>query len=158
MSRATVRAAVAAWFAPPNVAKLNRVDVAKTRNFKSQTLYSGTDRYGVTAYVRIETVREERITAPAVAGKKRLDYDVALVFLFRSKARAALDAMSDLDTFIEALKTRLRADPRLGQADTVIWQAGQQLLEVITDDEQYDATQQVTWGALRFDVTEWITA
>ena len=49
------------------------------------------------------------------AGWKRLDYDVAIVFLYKSQLRDSEAAMDGYDTFVEAIKARLRADPRLGQ-------------------------------------------
>lgn len=159
MSRATVRKAVRDWFDTPDIPLLGTVRASKPSPTWPATDFSYTDGQSIgAAYVYIERVQESRVTMPAVTGWKRLDYDVALVILFRSTLKDTDAATDDLDLLIEQVKSRLRKDLRLGQAPNVIWQAGVTLVEDISDETKYSNQVNETWCAVRFDVTEMIPA
>jgi hypothetical protein len=162
VSRATVRAAVAAWFAPPNVAGLNTLYSAMPKQAMPQAfrvnLAPGTPS-GAVAVVDIERDDEVRIALGGItSGKKEITYTLALDLFMQSIRLHGEDAMSDFDTLIENVKARLRADRQIGTGGT-IFRAGETLLQ-----GEYGVPQTVRggavemWGRVRFECVEIINA
>jgi hypothetical protein len=157
MSQATIRATVKARFdgdATLQAAGLLSVHSAKPRNWNPTEWRSDTLKTTAVGYVWIEENEELR----AATGKKYIRYIVALVFLVRSNDTTAEEMADGIDTITDAIKARVRLDSHLGVADTVVFAAGQQLLMSGIDDLQHEAAESETWGVVRFDVSEWLTA
>lgn len=158
MSRATVRTAVKAWLDAPNVPLLNSVHRAKPRNWSAADfVFEAGTPASAAAYVHIERNSDER----AALGKRFLDYDVALVYEYRSRftgPTSGEDGMDVLDTFVENVKARLRLKVPGPLGGGSIFQCAERLLEDEADLPQDEAVQQSVWGVVRFDVSEWITA
>ena len=81
-------------------------------------------------FVHIDNSVEERITLPAYTGTKGVDYTVGLVFLYKYFRPTTIgggvspDAYVDgLDTLIDAIKTKIRADQN-GGSPANIFQMG----------------------------------
>lgn len=167
MSRATMRAGVAAFFNTPAIAGLTTVYTSQPKSM-SQFAKNDGDRSGMLAYVFIEAEREHRkAMGGATGGKKRIVYDVGLVCLFRHNgvdpsetADGAVQAMDDYDSTVELIKQRLRSDRTLGG---VAFSAGegaelmQDDIEIVSDlPTQVDGGALTIWSVVRFRTTEWI--
>lgn len=134
MASADVRAAVYAYFAPPAVDILNTL-------YKAEPIYApGTAwqldsgvGFGAMGYLHISDESEARAAfGGATGGIKSITYNVALVLLYRyvitsNNTDDGPDSWTDgLDTLIDNVKARLRADRTLGTGDSgVVWQAGE---------------------------------
>lgn len=155
MSRATVRTAIREYFDGGVVPGLLHVRPARPKgwpvpnDFRSATLKSL-----ASGYVYIESVTEQR----EATGKKSLEYIAGLRLLYRSRKTDAEAAMDDFDTLIDAIKAHLRADPRLGTTDGSIFQAGEHVIEDLSDDSKDEALLQSVEAVVRFDVSEWLNA
>lgn len=96
----------------------------------------------------------------ATNGWKRVDYGVVIQIYHHSLQRDSRDAMTDFDTMVDAIKTRLRSDHRFGDTTgTLVWQGAEPIInasygEPSTTNE--GATE--TYAELQFDVTEMIQA
>lgn len=160
MSRATVRAAVAAFFAPPAVPGLNRVytsmpkrvEGTNFRNMQPSGTYSG-----AVAIINIESESETRRSIGGEhSGWKRVSYTVALDIYTHSVHQLAEDAMADFDTVVDGVKAHLRSDRRLEDYPQ-IFEAG----EIFLDGEYgeprvlQDGSTEI-WGTVRFEVSEFI--
>ena len=105
--RAVIRDAVATWFAPPNVAGLNKVFTGMPKEIVEQEFFTsvaaGTPSAAI-AYVDITNDKEERIAT----GYKRLTASTWLVVKFMSNRDKSEDAIADHDALVDAIKARLR--------------------------------------------------
>jgi hypothetical protein len=126
MSTATVRAAVAAWFA--GTPGFGRVWKGQPKVQVPADFDSGSGTLVPTAYVHMDNRVETRIAGPAGAGIKQVTHTVGLVVTVRwwltpdggqDEWTAAVDAATD------AVVDRLRADHNLGTAGEVVWLAGE---------------------------------
>lgn len=167
MSRASVRSAVTAFFAPPAVAGLNNVFRSEPRLVQGQQFFAGQPAgvgSGAIGIVFIEAEREQRrAIGGATSGKKRVDYEVGLIVKFRSNKTSGQTAMDDYDIIIDGIKTKLRSDRTLGSA--LIFSAGEggeqgvPDIEVISDLPKKDEGNLITvWGVVKFKCCEWLTA
>lgn len=91
--------------------------------------FAGAATSGAVGYVHISDRQETRITFPqGGGGQKQVRYTVGLVVMYRylipTEPETPADWVGDLDTMLDALVDRLRADPTLG-APGVIFQAGE---------------------------------
>lgn len=124
MSAATVRAQMQAFLATPGIAGIGRM-------YNSQPWYASGEQWklgdngghGTVCWPWISDESEERIGFPAETGQKRITYKVRIVVLYQYliPPQLALGQAEDawqgpLDDIIEALKTRLRSDPKAGTA------------------------------------------
>jgi hypothetical protein len=169
VSRAEVRAAVATFFAPPNVVGLNKVFQAEPRLVQGQDFFAGVAAgtgYGAVGIVHIESERESRRAfGGATSGKKRIDYEVALIVKYRSDLVATTDinTIGAYDALIENIKTRLRSDRTLG-SPTTIFQAGEgdtlggPDIEILSDLPKKEGNIVHIWTAIRFKVVQFITS
>lgn len=153
MSRATVRAGVAAWIAPPNVAGVGRVFTSFPKMmFGPDFIPAGAvgQTSGACLVVFISREVETRV---ALGGKKRVDYVVELHVFHRSVDPDSTVAMASFDTLVEALKTRLRSDHTLGGT---IWEAGELSLTGEYGEPALNVDVTETWGSLSFSAVEWL--
>lgn len=161
MSRATVRSAVATYFAPPTVPGLNKVFTAMPKRIEGTWFRYGQPAgtwSGAVAVVHIESEDEERIAIGGEhSGKKWVHYSVALDIYSHSVQRHSEDAMADFDTVIDGVKAALRADRRLNDYP-VIFEAGERLLagEYGEPVVNADGSTEI-WGRVRFEVSEVLT-
>lgn len=166
MGYATVRAASAAYMTGNVIPGLNVVHSAKPLAWPHDDwvwdpVATGRD-WIANGFVHVERDVELR----AATGKRFVDYDVALVLRFQTRRTgptAGEDAQDDYDALIDAVKARLRVKTAgmgpLGLADqSTLWQAAERLLEAEHDLPRDDPIDNETWGVVRFDVSEWITA
>ena len=168
MSRATVRAAIAAWFAPPNVAFVGYIYRAQPKielpvlNKNTLTVGSPSSASGV---VWIAKEREMRIAAGGpTGGYKHILYDCSLVLHFNSVHPQLESAMDDFDVMIESVKERLRAGRAtvLGTStgSAPLFNVGEDAPGIDIDYDMPTLVQNVTyiWAALSFGVEEIIYA
>lgn len=164
MSRATIRAALAAWLAPPNVAGINTVYRAMPRIIPGQAFFpaiaAGTGM-GCVAMINIVAEAEARkAIGGANSGWKRVDYVVEIQLFFRSNKPAALnsdgalEAMDAFDAIVNALKVRIRADRTANSS--AVWQWGEAELSGRYGEMKETPQGLEQWAAIRTAVTEWI--
>lgn len=162
MSRQTVRAAVASYFAAPAVSGLNKVFTSMPKRIEGTWFRYGQPagtKTGAVAFVHLVSENEERRSIGGEhAGQKWVHYEVELQIYCHSIQAHSEDAMADFDTVIDNVKALLRADRRLDDYP-VIFEAGEKYL-----DGQYgepkvlgDGATEI-WGAVRFEVSEFIIA
>ena len=161
MSRATVRAAVAEFFAPPAVPGLNKVFTAMPKRVEGTWFRYGQPAgtlSGMVAVVHIESEDEERIAIGGEhGGKKWVHYTVALDLYSHSVHRHAEDAMNDFDAVVDGVKDRLRSDRRLNDWP-VIFEAGERQLSGEYGEPVVNADGSTEiWGRVRFEVSEVLT-
>lgn len=160
MSRAVIRAALAAYIAPPNIAGLNKVYTSQPKIIQGPEFFQpGLTGFasGAVASVFIEReVELRKALGGATSGKKRINYDIAILIQFRSTKPRSEDAMDDYDALIERLKVRIRTDRTLGSPS--IFQAGEAELEVISDLPKLSNDETMIFSALRMDIAEFITS
>lgn len=161
MSRAEVRSAVANFFAPPAVAGLNTVYRSEPKIIQGQDFFAGAAAgigTGAVGVVHIERESEQRrALGGATSGKKRIDYDVAMIIRFRSDLVSGTAAMDAYDTMIDGIKTRLRSDRQLNAAGTIFsaGEAGEQGgsdIEIISDLPVKEGQVVHIWTACRLPI------
>lgn len=129
MSRQAVRRAVQKYIVDALIEDLNAVNLAPIGIDDPETFLADGKNYGCTSYLWIESDTEVTLTAgagpPAPAGWRMVRYNMALIFdWFALGVATDDDEWSDkLDVMIEAVKTLIRNDPKLGNAE-VIFAAG----------------------------------
>jgi len=160
MSRQTVRTAVAAWFAPPNVAGLNTLYTAKPKLIPSTDFRRGQPagtRTGSVGVVSIIGQAEQRVAlGGAFSGWKTVQYVVEIELYCHSNAQRAEDAQDDFDATFDAMIARLRADRTLGSS---VWEAGEEVLEgTFGEPAVVSGSATERWAALRFVVIEQVQA
>lgn len=163
MSRASVRAAVANWFAAPAILGLNKVSTSQPKlAYPSEAFFGPNDPSGAVGFVFIEREEEmRRALGGPHGGTKELIYEVGLVIEFRSTHPLAEDAMDDYDSIIDLIKVRLRSDRTLGGQ---VFSAGEgnvlngRDIEVLSDLPQIMDDTTHIWSAVRFHVLDFITS
>jgi hypothetical protein len=128
VGRASVRAAIAAYFTPATVAGLSTTYAARPKLIPEQAfnlaLNGGS---GAVLIVHLTTDDEHRVAVGgATSGWKFNVHDVALEIKFQSVKADAVVAQADHDALIDALMVRFRADRTLGTGGVPIWQAGEE--------------------------------
>ena len=165
MSRATVRAAIAAWLAPPAVAGINTVYSDLPALIPGEAFFAGSvgATSGCVAALHIAGENESRkALGGATSGKKRVDYRLEVRLFYRSivvpaaGGDAGLIAGAEFDAIVEALKARIRADRTAGSA--AVWQWGETDLSVDSGELTQSAAGLELWAAVYTEVTEWITS
>jgi hypothetical protein len=162
MSRQTVRSAVVNYFAPPRVNGLNKVFSSMPKRIEGGWFRYGQPAgtpSGAVAIVQIVSESEERIAIGGEHdGKKWVHYDVQLELYQHSVRAHSEDAMADFDVLVDNVKDALRADRRLSDYP-VIFEAGEKYLlgEYGEPKVLGDGSTEI-WGAVRFEVSEVISA
>jgi hypothetical protein len=161
MGRATVRQAVAAYFAPPACGLLNRVFTAQPKRIEGSWFRYGQPagtQSGAVGVVQIVREDEERIAIGGEHyGQKWVHYEVELQLFLHSIRTHSEDAMGDFDTLVDNVKAQLRADRRLNDYP-VVFEAGERLLAGEYGEPRVlsDGSTEI-WGAIRFEVSEVVT-
>ena len=168
MSSATVRRAVADWFASPAVQGLQRVWAAQPwYGSDREYMASVNGGWGAVGYVHLTEQSETRIAlGGATGGTKEVTYRVGLVVLFKwnipqGAPVAGTDEsayVTQLDQLLDDVVARLRSDRTLGGA---VWQAGENPNDVkITRDlpKRMGNTAILAWQVVEFDVVEMVAA
>jgi hypothetical protein len=162
MSRATIRSAVATYFAAPSVSGLNKVFTAHPKRIEGTWFRygqpAGTKSGAVGIVSLISEDEERRATGGATSGKKWVHYRVRLEVYLHSVQKHSEDAMADFDTVIDNIKAKLRADRYLNQAPDVVFEAGEKYLQGEYGEPRTlnDGSVEI-WGAVEFEVSEWLT-
>lgn len=161
MSRATVRAAVQAFFKPTAVAGLNAVYTTFPKRIPGGDFRAGQPagtRSGAVGVVHIITEREERIAiGGAKSGKKWVHYTVELQVYCHSIETHAEAAMDFFDSVIDGVKAHLRSDRWINDYP-VVFEAGERELSGYYGEPRVlnDGASEI-WGAVRFEVSEILT-
>ena len=159
--RTGVRATLAAFISNPPIATLNQTFTSfpKRINYQVNSTPGELSRAAVVVFIAAET--ETRLAmGGATNGWKRVDYTVILQVYQHSLVRNAEDAMTDFDTLIDNIKTRLRSDHNFGDpTGNLVWQGAEPIInarygEPATSKE--GATE--TFAEVEFVVTEMIQA
>ena len=173
MSRATVRAAIAAFLSGANITGLSKVYAAKPTFFSGEQLNLGADGGSAAwAWLELGDSSETRWTVPAQypgqsgAGDKGVHYDVAVFVDYQytipqqTTSVVSPDAwVTAEDAILQALKDRIHSDPQLG-APTLILAAAQEnnALRVSPDNPRLESGKVLSLHAIEFRVTEVIEA
>jgi len=161
MSRATVRAAVQAFFAPPAVIGLNNCYTSFPKRIPGTDFRLGQPagtKSGAVGVVQIVSEREERIAIGGpTSGKKWVHYTVELDVFCHSIETHAETAMGFFDSVIDGVKARLRSDRWLDDYP-VIFEAGERSLIGLYGEPKVlaDGSSEI-WGAVQFEVSEVLT-
>jgi hypothetical protein len=159
--RTGVRATLYNFLISPPISTLNQVfkSFPKRINYQVGSTAGQLSRAAVVIYIAAEN--ETRLAiGGATSGWKRVDYTIILQVYQHSLQRNSEDAMTDFDTLIDNIKTRLRSDHRFGDTTgTLVWQGAEPRIttrygEPATSNE--GATE--TFAEIEFDATEMIQA
>jgi len=162
VSRATIRAAVAGFFAPTAVVGLNAVYTSFPKRIPGGQFRLGQPagtKSGSVAVVNIVSEREERIAiGGATSGKKWVHYTIELQVYCHSIETHSEAAMDFFDTVIDGVKTRLRSDRWLNNYP-VIFEAGERELNGYYGEPKTlaDGATEI-WGGISFEVSEVLTS
>lgn len=160
MSSRTVRQAVRDYLAP--TAGVTNAFKDQPHYVSNEAWYTEEGEHGTVIYVHLDTETETRlvITGFPDAGQQ-ITYSVGVVVLYEylipNDETSPDNWVDGLDDVIDALKARLRADPRLGTGpDGVIWSAAQEpsTLTISRDLPRKDGIFVRSWNVLQFKVTE----
>ena len=159
--RTGVRATLYTFLTTPQITNLNQVFTSfpKRINFQVGSQAGQMSRAAVVIFIQSEN--ETRLAiGGATNGWKRVDYSVILQVYMLSQHRNTEDVMTDFDTLIDNIKTRLRSNHNFGDSTgTLVWQGAEPIIngsygEPATNQE--GATE--IFAELQFDVTEMIQA
>jgi len=159
--RTGVRATLATFLTTPQIATLNQVFTSfpKRINFQVNSTAGQLSRAAVVVFIQSEN--ETRLAiGGATNGWKRVDYSIILQIFHHSLQRNAEDAMTDFDTLVDNIKTRLRSDHRFGDSTgTLVWQGAEPIINATYGEPSTVAEGATeTYAELQFDVTEMIQA
>lgn len=164
MSYDTVRTAMQAWLAPPNVPGLNVVyaaqpPIAGGAQYGIDTFNLGNGQgSGAFAFLHIFDTSETRIAiGGATSGIKHVEYQVGVVFPFIAVNPTGDDSyIAAWDQVADGLKARIRAGRTLGQTGLTIWQAGEGVndLRIQSDLPVKDGSAVHIWSVLEVTVIE----
>jgi hypothetical protein len=159
--RTGVRATLASFLTTPQITTLNQVFTSfpKRINFQVNSVAGQLSRCAVVVFIQSEN--ETRLAiGGATNGWKRVDYSIVLQVFHHSLQRNAEDAMTDFDTLVDNIKTRLRSDHRFGDSTgTLVWQGAEPIINATYGEPATVAEGATeTYAELQFDVTEMIQA
>ena len=159
--RTGVRATLATFLTTPQIATLNQVFTSfpKRINFQVNSIAGQLSRAALVVFIQSEN--ETRLAiGGATNGWKRVDYSIVLQIFHHSLQRNAEDAMTDFDTLVDNIKTRLRSDHRFGDSTgTLVWQGAEPVINATYGEPSTVAEGATeTYAELQFDVTEMIQA
>ena len=159
--RTGVRATLASFLTTPQITTLNQVFTSfpKRINFQVNSVAGQLSRAALVVFIQSEN--ETRLAiGGATNGWKRVDYSIVLQVFHHSLQRNAEDAMTDFDTLVDNIKTRLRSDHNFGDATgTLVWQGAEPIINATYGEPATVAEGATeTYAELQFDVTEMIQA
>ena len=159
--RVGVRATLASFLTTPQITTLNQVFTSfpKRINFQVNSTAGQLSRAAVVVFIQAEN--ETRLAiGGATSGWKRVDYSIVLQVFHHSLQRNAEDSMSDFDTLIDNIKTRLRSNHNFGDATgTLVWQGAEPVINATYGEPSTVAEGATeTYAEIQFDVTEMIQA
>ena len=159
--RTGVRATLASFLTTPQIVTLNQVFTSfpKRINFQVNSVAGQLSRAALVVFIQSEN--ETRLAiGGATNGWKRVDYSIVLQIFHHSLNRNAEDAMTDFDTLVDNIKTRLRSDHNFGDATgTLVWQGAEPIINATYGEPATVAEGATeTYAELQFDVTEMIQA
>ena len=159
--RTGVRATLASFLTTPQIVTLNQVFTSfpKRINFQVNSVAGQLSRAALVVFIQSEN--ETRLAiGGATNGWKRVDYSIVLQVFHHSLQRNAEDAMTDFDTLVDNIKTRLRSDHRFGDSTgTLVWQGAEPIINATYGEPATVAEGATeTYAELQFDVTEMIQA
>lgn len=162
MGRASVRTAIAAWFAPPNVTMLNTVYASRPKNLPATdfklALNNGS---GAVMVIHLPDDSEVRTAVGgATSGEKFNTHHVALEVMFQSVKVDGVAAQEDHDTLMDAIIARIRQDRTLGTGGTPIWQAGEGTAGIKVQLAEPDVGKQnvIINAVIHLDALEYVNA
>jgi hypothetical protein len=152
---------LASFLTTPQIVTLNQVFTSfpKRINFQVNSVAGQLSRAALVVFIQSEN--ETRLAiGGATNGWKRVDYSIVLQVFHHSLQRNAEDAMTDFDTLIDNIKTRLRSDHRFGDSTgTLVWQGAEPIINATYGEPATVAEGATeTYAELQFDVTEMIQA
>jgi len=159
--RTGVRATLASFLTTPQITTLNQVFTSfpKRINFQVNSTAGQLSRAAVVVFIQSEN--ETRLAiGGATNGWKRVDYSIVLQIFHHSLHKNAEDAMTDFDTLVDNIKTRLRSDHNFGDTTgTLVWQGAEPIISATYGEPATVAEGATeTYAELQFDVTEMIQA
>lgn len=159
--RTGVRATLASFLTTPQITTLNQVFTSfpKRINFQTNSVAGQLSRAAVVVFIQSEN--ETRLAiGGATNGWKRVDYSIVLQIFHHSLHKNAEDAMTDFDTLVDNIKTRLRSDHNFGDTTgTLVWQGAEPIISATYGEPATVAEGATeTYAELQFDVTEMIQA
>ena len=159
--RSGVRSTLASFITTPQITTLNQVFTSfpKRINFQVNSTAGQLSRAAVVIFIASE--RENRLAVGGPTnGWKRVDYGIILQVYHHSLQRDAEDAMTDFDTLIDNIKTRLRSDHTFGDSTgTLVWQGAEPVITANYGEPKTIAEGATeTYAELQFDVTQMIQA
>jgi hypothetical protein len=161
MSRAEVRSQLYTFLTGTTLTDVNQIFTSFPKQINFQKNSTAGQKSRAAAVIFIESEFENRIAlGGATSGKKRIDYGVVVQVFHHSSQSNAEDAMADFDTTIDAIKNRLRSDHRFGNPNgDLVWQGAEPNISVdYAEPSSSDRGITETWAAIRFQVTQMITA
>ena len=159
--RTGVRSTLYTFLSSPSITGLNQVFTSfpKRINFQVNSQPGQLSRAACVIFIQSEN--ETRLAiGGATSGWKRVDYSVILQIYLHSLQRNAEDVMTDFDTLIDNIKTRLRSDHTFGDpTGNLVWQGAEPIIsgsygEPATNEEGASEI----YAELQFDVTEMVQA
>ena len=159
--RTGVRATLYTFLLTPQIVTLNQIFTSFPKRINYQVNSTAGQLSRAAAVIYIAAENETRLAiGGATSGWKRVDYTIILQVYQHSLQRNSEEAMTDFDTLIDNIKTRLRSDHRFGDTTgTLVWQGAEPRIttrygEPSTSNE--GATE--TFAEIEFDATEMIQA
>jgi len=159
--RTGVRSTLYTFLLTPQIVTLNQIFTSFPKRINYQVGSTAGQLSRAAAVIYIASENETRLAiGGATSGWKRVDYTIILQVYQHSLQRNSEDAMTDFDTLIDNIKTRLRSDHRFGDTTgTLVWQGAEPRIttrygEPSTSNE--GATE--TFAEIEFDATEMIQA
>ena len=159
--RTGVRATLYSFLSTPAITNLNQVFTSFPKRIDFQVGATAGQMSRAAAVIFIASETESRIAiGGATNGWKRVDYTIIVQIYQHSLQRNAEDCMTDFDTLVDAVKTRLRSDHNFGDSTgTLVWQGAEPQIrarygEPVTSKE--GATE--IFAEIEFDATEMIQA
>ena len=159
--RAAARDTLYNWLETGNIQNLNQFlySFPKYINYQVNAQPGQDSRAAAIIFIQSET--ENRIAiGGAHSGWKRVDYSVILQLFMQSTHRNSMQAMSDFDLLVDAVKARLRSDHNFGdESGTLVWQGAEPVINGMYG-EPFTSEEGVTeiWAELQFDITQMIKA
>jgi hypothetical protein len=161
MSRASLRKQLTTFLSDAQMEGVNQVfsSFPNRINFQHNAVPGQKSRAAIVVFIESES--ETRVAlGGSYSGKKRIDYGVVVQLFHHSMWNESEQAMSDFDDTVDAIKDRLRSDHRFGDpTGNIIWQGAEPEIAVdYGEPSRTDGGATETWAAIRFQVTQFLTA
>jgi len=162
MGRASVRAAIAAYFTPASLAGLTTTYAAPPKEIPAQAFgLSAGSGSGAVLIVHLTDEDESRIALGGAHDGGKFDtHHIAIELMFQSVKSDAIAAQADHDALIDAFMTLFRADRTLGTGGVPIFQAGEDSAGIKTMVVQPVLGKQnvILNSVIRFNALEFVEA